>query len=134
MELVVERNAQDAFASTYAVTLSTSIHFFDRPLMHTSRQSANDLGINNLGIYSAEMGELVKEEEEEEERTLLKKFTLSLITAGEETITVQRDPAQLDTLAMRLVWDAEAGYIPPRTFDTAGGHNIFRDSIYWGYE
>jgi len=36
----------------------------------------------------------------------------------------------LDATAIRLLRCAEAGYIPPPTFYSVGGHKIFRDNIY----
>jgi multimeric flavodoxin WrbA len=91
IELVFERNAQDAFTGTYAAGLSTSIHFFDQTAHAYIHAVSDDLGMNYLGFYSAEMGDLLKEEE----RTRLEKFTRFLITAVEDTIPVQRETPPL---------------------------------------
>jgi multimeric flavodoxin WrbA len=100
IELVFERNAQDAFAGTYAVSLSTSIHFFDQIAHAYIHAVSDDLGMKYLGFYSAEMRDLLKEEE----RKRLEKFAALLFTAVQEKIPVQRENAP-------LVWPAFS-YVP----------------------
>ena len=55
IELIAERNATDVFAGKYAVSLSTSIHFFDQTAHAYIRAVNDDLGMKYLGGYSAEM-------------------------------------------------------------------------------
>ena len=74
IELIFERKAQDTFSGTYAASLSTSIHFFDYTAHAYIHAISDDLGMNYLGFYSAEMRDLLSEEE----RKRLEKF-LSLI-------------------------------------------------------
>ncbi len=91
IELVFERNAQDAFAAKYVASLSTSIHFFDQTAHAYIHAVSDDLGMKYLGFYSAEMRDLLKEEE----RTRLEKFAALLFTAVQDKIPVQRENAPL---------------------------------------
>ncbi len=100
IELIFERKAQDVFAGTYAASLSTSIHFFDQTAHAYIRAISDDLGMNYIGFYSAEMRDLLKEEE----RKRLEKFVYLLVTAVEERIPVQRVNAP-------LVWPIRS-YVP----------------------
>src|SRR5208283_6120927 len=100
IELIFERKAQDAFAGTYAASLSTSIHYFDQTANAYIQAISDDLGMKFLGFYSAEMRDLLQEEEQKR----LGKFTSLLITAVREKIPVQRENAP-------LVWPA-LSYIP----------------------
>src|SRR5271157_3210807 len=63
IELIFERNTQDAFAGKYAASLSTSIHFFDQTAHAYIHAVSDDLDMRYLGFYSAEMRDLLKEEE-----------------------------------------------------------------------
>ncbi len=80
IELIFERKAQDAFAGTYAASLSTSIHYFDQTANAYIQAISDDLGMKFLGFYSAEMRDLLQEEEQKR----LGKFTSLLITAVRE--------------------------------------------------
>ena len=100
IELIFEREAQDAFAGTYAASLSTSIHFFDQTAHAYIHAVSDDLGMKYLGFYSAEMRDLLKEGEQKR----LEKFASLLTTAVKEKIPVQRENAP-------LVWPALA-YVP----------------------
>ena len=91
IELIFEREAQDAFAGTCAASLSTSIHFFDQTAHAYIHAVSDDLGMKYLGFYSAEMQDLLKETEQER----LEKFASLLITAVMEKIPVQRENAPL---------------------------------------
>jgi multimeric flavodoxin WrbA len=91
IELVSERKAQDAFAGKYAASLSTSIHFFDQTAHAYLHAVSDDLGMKYLGLYSAEMRDLLREEE----RLRLEKFTALLFTSVQENIPVQRENAPL---------------------------------------
>jgi multimeric flavodoxin WrbA len=87
IELLFERNAQDACAGKYAASLSTSIHFFDQTAHAYIHAISDDLRMKYLGFYSAEMHDLLKEEE----RNRLEKFVALLITAVQEKMPVQRE-------------------------------------------
>jgi multimeric flavodoxin WrbA len=100
IELIFERKAEDAFAGTYAASLSTSIHFFDQTAHAYIHAISDDLGMKYLGFYSADMKDLLSEEE----RTRLEKFASLLITAVQEKMPVQRENAP-------LVWPSLA-YVP----------------------
>jgi multimeric flavodoxin WrbA len=100
IELIFERKAQDAFAGTYAASLSTSIHFFDQTAHAYIHAVSDDLGMKYLGFYSAEMRDLLSGEEQKR----LEKFASLLFTAVQEKFPVQRENAP-------LVWPALA-YAP----------------------
>jgi len=91
IELVFERNAEDAFAGKYAASLSTSIHFFDQTAHAYIHAVSDDLGMKYLGSYSAAMRDLLKKEEQKR----LEKFASLLVTAVWEKIPVQRVNAPL---------------------------------------
>jgi hypothetical protein len=55
----------------------------------------------------------------------------AIFLSDEVTGSAELD-ALIDAMAGRLVRDATAGYIPPPTFYSVGGHKIFRDKIYGG--
>jgi multimeric flavodoxin WrbA len=58
IELIWERNVQDAFLNKYAAVLSTSIHFFDHAAHSYMRSICDDLEMNFAGFFSAEMHDL----------------------------------------------------------------------------
>ncbi|MGD0534157.1 MAG: NAD(P)H-dependent oxidoreductase [Methanoregula sp.] len=100
IELIFERKTEEAFAGTYAASLSTSIHFFDQTAHAYIHAISDDLGMKYLGFYSADMKDLLSGEE----RTRLEKFTSLLVTAVQEKMPVQRENAP-------LVWPSLA-YVP----------------------
>lgn len=65
IELLFERGASVAFAGKPAVSLSTSIHFFDHLAHEYVRGVAEDLGMRYLGAFSADMDDLLKPAERE---------------------------------------------------------------------
>jgi len=62
IELIRERNAQDAFAGKYAAVLTTSIHYFDHIAHAYMRAVSEDLGMTFAGSFSAEMRDLLRPE------------------------------------------------------------------------
>ena len=68
IELIWERNVQDAFKGKYAATLSTSIHFYDHTAHNYMRGICDDLEMRFVDIYSAAMRDLF---DEEKQRSLL---------------------------------------------------------------
>jgi multimeric flavodoxin WrbA len=91
IELIAEKKAHDAFAGKYAVSLSTSIHFFDQTAHAYIHAVSDDLGMKYLGEYSAEMHDLVSEAE----RKRLEKFASLTFSAVAEKIPVQSEHATL---------------------------------------
>ena len=65
IELVWEREAQEAFRNKYAAVLTTSIHFFDHTAHNYLRAICDDLDMKFVGGFSADMYDLLKKEERE---------------------------------------------------------------------
>jgi multimeric flavodoxin WrbA len=63
IELIWERNQMLSFAGKYTVSVSTSIHFSDQTAHNYIHAVCDDLQMNYLGAYSAEMYDLMKREE-----------------------------------------------------------------------
>jgi len=63
IELILARNCQEAFRGKYALSLSTSIHFFDHTAHNYLHGICDDLGMNYFGGYPAEMYDLVRSRE-----------------------------------------------------------------------
>jgi multimeric flavodoxin WrbA len=83
IELVFLRNAAAAFSEKYAVSLTTSIHFFDHTANAYLNAIAEDLGMNWAGSFSAKMDYLLSPEHQE-----------SLVLFAEDFFdTVVRKPA-----------------------------------------
>ncbi len=61
IELIFERKGKSAFAGKYAVSLSTSIHFYDHTAHEYLRSISEDLDMNYLGFFSARMSDLLAE-------------------------------------------------------------------------
>jgi multimeric flavodoxin WrbA len=111
IELIFERNAQQAFAGKYTASLSTSIHFFDQTAHNYVHAICDDLGMHYCGFYSAEMKDLLKEEE----RNRFTRFAQLLIVTVQDKIPIQRENAP-------LVWPSWS-YIPgppPEPVKTSG--------------
>ena len=87
IELLFERDAGAAFAGKYAASLSTSIHFFDQTAHAYIHAISDDLGMQYLGFYSAEMNDLLQEAEQNR----LTKFVSLLFGAVKARIPVQRE-------------------------------------------
>jgi multimeric flavodoxin WrbA len=61
IELVSEKNAQEAFKDKYTAVLSTSIHFYDHTAHNYMNAVCDDLGMKYVGYFSADMVDLRKE-------------------------------------------------------------------------
>ncbi|WP_321507509.1 NAD(P)H-dependent oxidoreductase [uncultured Methanoregula sp.] len=85
IELITERKAQDAFFGKYAVSLSTSIHFFDQTAHAYIHAVSDDLGMKYLGMFSADMKDLLSEKEQKR----LEIFFALTFSAVREKIPVQ---------------------------------------------
>jgi multimeric flavodoxin WrbA len=91
IELIAERNATDVFAGKYAVSLSTSIHFFDQTAHAYIHAISDDLGMKYLGAYSAETHDLLQEKEQKR----LEKFASLTFSAVQQRIPVQQENAPI---------------------------------------
>ena len=63
IELILERNQAPSFAGKYAASVSTSIHVSDHTAHNYIHAVCDDLQMNYVGAYSAEMYDLMKKEE-----------------------------------------------------------------------
>lgn len=63
IELIFERKREAAFAGKYALSLSTSVHFFDHTAHNYIHAVCDDLQMNYLGAYSAAMYDLMQSRE-----------------------------------------------------------------------
>lgn len=62
IELIFERNSQDAFRGKYTSILTTSIHFFDHTAINYMNSICDDLNMNYKDYFSAGMYDLEKED------------------------------------------------------------------------
>jgi multimeric flavodoxin WrbA len=81
IELITERGAESAFRGKHAVTLSTSINYFDSNAHVYMRSVCEDLGMSFVGIHSAEMNDILKKEERQRLHLFAEDFFAS-IAAG----------------------------------------------------
>lgn len=91
IELVTERGAQSAFRGKHAVTLSTSINYFDHNAHVYMRSVCEDLGMRFVGFHSAAMHDILREEE----RRRLRLFAEDFFTAIERDLRFTRESAEL---------------------------------------
>jgi len=63
IELIFERQQQDAFAGKYTLSLSTSVHFFDHTAHNYMHAICDDLNMKYLGAYSPAMYDLMQKKE-----------------------------------------------------------------------
>jgi len=82
IELIFERKAASAFKGKYAISLSTSIHFYDHTAHNYMRSICEDLGMNFLGFFSAKMQDILSKEG----RHKLKAFSDYFINACENKL------------------------------------------------
>ena len=61
IELIFERESTSAFEGKYAVSLSTSINFYDHTAHNYIRSISEDLGMKYIGFFSANMNDIVSE-------------------------------------------------------------------------
>jgi len=59
IELVFERHAEAAFAGKYATALTTSVHFYDHTAHNYIRAISEDLGMQTMPGFSADMEDLL---------------------------------------------------------------------------
>ena len=86
IELVFERNAQEAFKGKYTAALSTSIHFFDHTAHNYIHAICDDLEMRFVDSFAADMYDLMKEEG----RKQLEIFGRQFFEAVQNQVPVQR--------------------------------------------
>ena len=116
IDLVAERGATAAFHGTHAVTLSTSINYHDWNAHAYMRGVCEDFGMKFVGIHSARMDDIAKQEE----RDRLRHFAEELFAAIETRAEYPRTTAVLPTAPRRPY---RAAGTPVQTVD-ARGRNI----------
>jgi multimeric flavodoxin WrbA len=112
IELIAERGAQSAFHGKHAVTLSTSINYYDSNAHVYMRSVCEDLGMRFVGIHSANMHDLMKKEERERLHLFAEDF-FSSIQAGMEF-------PRLSAALPRLPAEAYRHVTPVRPAETHG--------------
>lgn len=111
IELVFERGAQDAFTGKYVAALSTSIHYADMIAHDYIHAVSDDLEMNYLGGYSAEMHDLL----DADERERLVKFASLTFEGVEKKIPVQRENAPLVPSSLAYVPEKAQVTVQPGT-------------------
>lgn len=86
IELIFERNAQEAFQGKYTAALSTSIHFFDHTAHNYIHAICDDLEMRFVDSFAADMYDLMKEEG----RQQLEIFGRQFFEAVQNQVPVQR--------------------------------------------
>ena len=62
IELIFERNVEDAFKAKYTSILATSIHFYDHTAINYMNSICDDLNMNYVDYFSPHMYDLKKED------------------------------------------------------------------------
>jgi multimeric flavodoxin WrbA len=111
IELVFERNAQDAFKGKYTAALSTSIHFFDHTAHNYIHAICDDLEMRFVDSFAADMYDLMKEEG----RKQLEIFGRQFFEAVQNQVPVHRQfpPLQAGDFTYQPV-------LPPNPASTQG--------------
>ena len=91
IELIFERESGSAFEGKHAVSLSTSIHFYDHTAHAYIRSISEDLGMNYLGFFSAKMQDLI----DEKGRKKLEAFSYFFTDMAEKDVKTPRYSAPL---------------------------------------
>lgn len=86
IELIAERQVQDAFAGKYAASVSTSIHFFDHTAHNYIHGICDDLGMRFVDYFAADSYDLLSEEG----RQQLELFGRQFLEAVENQVAVPR--------------------------------------------
>ena len=118
IELVFERGAQDAFRGKHAVTLSTSINYFDHNANVYMRSVCEDLGMSFVGFYSAAMHDLTRPQE----RQRLHLFAEDFFTAIERGLVFPRTTAALPATRSQRPAPAPVPYQPSSPVRPAAAH------------
>jgi multimeric flavodoxin WrbA len=91
IELIFTRNKQDIFRGKYSGVLTTSIHFADHTSNNYLRSISEDLGMNHVDFFPAEMQDLKKPEM----RKSLAAFFKRILSYKENGLPVQKISAPL---------------------------------------
>ena len=86
IELITERNIEEAFKNKYTTVLATSIHFFDHIAINYMNAICNDLEMKYVGFYSADMFDLMRREN----RVQLLLFAENFFYATENNLPTSR--------------------------------------------
>ncbi len=109
IELIWERDKTSSFDGKYTALLSTSIHFFDHTAHNYMHAVCDDLRMNYIGSFSADMNDLNKKNERER----LLQFADGFFEAARNKITVSR--------AYKPLSAEKFGYVPG---DVQAGVNV----------
>jgi multimeric flavodoxin WrbA len=93
IELVFQRNAQEAFKGKYTAALSTSIHFFDHTAHNYIHAICDDLDMRFVDSFAPGMDDLMKEEG----RQQLALFGRQFLEAIQNQVPTQRQYSPLKT-------------------------------------
>lgn len=74
IEILLERNITDMLKDKYTVAISTSIHFYDHTAHEYIQAICDDLNMNFVGFFSADMYDLLKPEERSRLRHFVEHF------------------------------------------------------------
>ena len=66
IELITERNNEDAFKDKYSAVLATSIHFYDHTAINYLNAICDDLEMKYVGFFSADMFDLMIRKQREQ--------------------------------------------------------------------
>jgi multimeric flavodoxin WrbA len=66
VELISERNVEEAFNNKYTTIVATSIHFFDHTAINYIHAICDDLEMKYVGFYSADMYDLMRSKNREQ--------------------------------------------------------------------
>ncbi len=86
IELIFERNQEAVFSGKYAASLSTSIHFYDHTAHNYIRGISEDLRMNFVESFSAEMQDLMVPSE----RQNLRVFMENIVDACQKQVVTTR--------------------------------------------
>jgi multimeric flavodoxin WrbA len=111
IELVFERNAQEAFKGKYTATLSTSIHFFDHTAHNYIHAICDDLQMQFIDSFAADMHDLMKEESREQLAVFGRQFYEAI---------QNRIPTQLQFPPLRADSFSYQPVLPPNPIPTQG--------------
>lgn len=121
IELIFERNVEDAFKEKYTSVLATSIHFYDHTALNYMNSICDDLNMNYVDYFSPEMYDLKKEDL----RKNLLQFAQNYFDAIENKVITLKNYSPIEYSLKE--------YIPEVTYDKIDASNkkvvIVTDSL-----
>lgn len=121
IELIFERNVEDAFKEKYTSVLATSIHFYDHTALNYMNSICDDLNMNYVDYFSSEMYDLKKEDL----RKNLLQFAQNYFDAIENKVITLKNYSPIEYSLKE--------YIPEVTYDKIDASNkkvvIVTDSL-----